>query len=43
MSHPWFEHYPDGVPHTIELGSYTSLVSLIDEGFVDREQGNVGR
>jgi long-chain acyl-CoA synthetase len=33
MSHPWFEHYPDGVPHTIELGDYTSLVSLIDEGF----------
>jgi long-chain acyl-CoA synthetase len=33
MDYPWFEHYPDGVPRTISLGSYTSLVSLIDEGF----------
>ncbi|MGC1440391.1 MAG: AMP-binding protein, partial [Burkholderiaceae bacterium] len=33
MDHPWFEHYPDGVPRTISLGAYTSLVSLINEGF----------
>lgn len=33
MEHPWFDHYPDGVPRTISLGSYTSLVSLLNEGF----------
>ena len=29
---PWLKHYPPGVPHEIDPGTYRSLVELIDEG-----------
>ncbi|WP_062308610.1 AMP-binding protein [Polynucleobacter sinensis] len=30
---PWLNHYPQGVPHEISLGQYSSLVTLIEESF----------
>ncbi len=29
-TYPWFQSYPDGVPHTIETGKYSSIVNLLD-------------
>lgn len=28
---PWFEHYPDGVPHEIDADSYPSLVEVFED------------
>ena len=33
MSRPWYAHYPEGVPHEIDLTLYKSLTALIDEAF----------
>ncbi|MEZ5661678.1 MAG: long-chain-fatty-acid--CoA ligase [Burkholderiaceae bacterium] len=33
MSHPWHEHYPAGVPQTIDPGEYMSLVELLEQAF----------
>jgi len=30
---PWLDHYPDGVPETIDVDSYDSLVAVIEEAF----------
>ena len=29
-AYPWFQSYPDGVPHTIETDKYSSIVNLLD-------------
>ncbi len=33
MSQPWLEHYPTGVPSTIDVSSYSSLNQLLEESF----------
>jgi len=33
MNHPWYAHYPAGVPHEIDLTLYSSLTALIEEAF----------
>jgi long-chain acyl-CoA synthetase len=33
MSHPWLDHYPAGVPATVDVSSYTSLNQLLEESF----------
>lgn len=30
---PWFNHYPEGVPHELNPEAYPSLIELLDEGF----------
>ncbi|MEZ5739585.1 MAG: long-chain-fatty-acid--CoA ligase [Burkholderiaceae bacterium] len=35
MTHPWFDHYPKGVPHEIDLSEYSSLVALLEKAFKD--------
>ena len=30
-AHPWFDHYPPGVPHDVNTSGYTSLIDFIDE------------
>ncbi len=30
---PWLAHYPEGVPETIDPGTYTSVVAVIEEAF----------
>ncbi|HEX7339900.1 MAG TPA: AMP-binding protein [Rhodanobacteraceae bacterium] len=30
---PWLEHYPQGVPETIDVDTYPSLVAVIEEAF----------
>ncbi|MBX2952912.1 MAG: AMP-binding protein, partial [Leadbetterella sp.] len=30
---PWFNHYPEGVPHDLNPEAYPSLIELLDEGF----------
>ncbi|WP_374666007.1 AMP-binding protein [Ramlibacter sp.] len=30
---PWLKSYPEGVPHTVEPGQYTSLSQLLEESF----------
>lgn len=30
---PWLAHYPAGVPETIDVGVYTSLVDVVEEAF----------
>lgn len=32
-SHNWFQHYPKGIPHTINPEEYSSLAHLFDLGF----------
>ena len=32
-SKPWLKSYPEGVPHTVELSSYASLVEMFEESF----------
>ena len=32
-SKPWLKSYPEGVPHTVEQSSYTSLVEMFEESF----------
>ena len=32
-TYPWFQHYPNGIPHEINPNEYQSLVHLFDEGF----------
>jgi long-chain acyl-CoA synthetase len=29
----WLEHYPAGVPHDVDLNTYSSLVEMAEEGF----------
>jgi len=31
--YPWFEHYPEGIPHEINPDEYNSLLDLLDESF----------
>ncbi len=31
--HPWFKSYPAGVPHTIDISGYASLVDLFEQSF----------
>jgi acyl-CoA synthetase (AMP-forming)/AMP-acid ligase II len=33
MSHSWLDHYPPGVPATIDVSGYTSLNQLLEESF----------
>lgn len=33
MSHPWFESYPEGVPHEINSNEYSSIVDIIDQSY----------
>jgi len=33
MERFWLKHYPDGVPHDVDLSQYGSLVALMEEGF----------
>jgi long-chain acyl-CoA synthetase len=30
---PWLKHYPEGVPHDIDLKKYSSLVDIFEESF----------
>lgn len=32
-SKPWLKNYPDGVPHDINISSYSSLVEMFEEAF----------
>lgn len=34
MEKVWFKNYPDGVPHEITTGDYTSLTDLIEKSLV---------
>ena len=31
--HPWFKNYPEGVPHTVDISEYASLVDLFEQSF----------
>ncbi len=31
--HPWYAHYPAGVPHDVDTSGYGSLIDLIEESF----------
>ena len=33
MSYPWFEQYPEGIPHEINPDQYSSLAELLEESF----------
>ncbi len=33
MEKPWLKNYPEGVPHDIDPGAYSSLVDLLEEAF----------
>ncbi|MET0382057.1 MAG: long-chain-fatty-acid--CoA ligase [Burkholderiaceae bacterium] len=33
MPRPWLEHYPPGVPASVETGAYPSLVALLEEAW----------
>ncbi len=33
MQQPWFDHYPKGIPHTIDEEEYASLSELFEDGF----------
>ncbi len=33
MTKPWLAHYPEGVPHDIDLSRYRSLPQLLEESF----------
>ncbi|MEQ8713006.1 MAG: AMP-binding protein, partial [Cyclobacteriaceae bacterium] len=33
MQQPWFDHYPVGIPHTIDEEEYGSLSELFEDGF----------
>ena len=33
MDKPWLKQYPAGVPHTIDVAQYPSLVALLDDSF----------
>jgi long-chain acyl-CoA synthetase len=33
--YPWLQHYPEGVPSTIDPDKYTSLLDLLESGFRD--------
>lgn len=33
MQKPWFDHYPEGIPHTIDEEEYGSLAELFEDGF----------
>jgi long-chain acyl-CoA synthetase len=33
MEKPWLKHYPEGVPHEIDVTQYDSLVALMEESF----------
>ena len=30
---PWLDHYPPGVPHTVDPEQYRSLAALLEESF----------
>lgn len=32
-NHPWYKHYPEGIPHEINADAYPSLVEMIEDGF----------
>jgi long-chain acyl-CoA synthetase len=34
MSKPWLEHYPEGIPETINPADYQSLIDMIDESLI---------
>ena len=38
MSHPWLDHYPAGVPATVDVSRYTSLNQLLEESFKHNAQ-----
>ncbi len=40
MNRPWYAHYPEGVPHEIDLTLYSSLTALIDEAFTKYRERN---
>ncbi len=33
MEQTWLKHYPEGVPHTVDVTPYSSLVGLLEESF----------
>ena len=33
MNQPWLAHYTDGIPHTVDVGAFPSLVALMEESF----------
>ncbi|SNX29171.1 long-chain acyl-CoA synthetase [Polynucleobacter meluiroseus] len=33
-SKPWLKNYPEGVPHEIDISSYSSLVAMFEESFL---------
>ncbi|RZK35325.1 MAG: long-chain-fatty-acid--CoA ligase, partial [Hymenobacter sp.] len=33
LTRPWLRFYPKGVPHEINADKYTSLATLMEEGF----------
>ncbi len=33
MGQAWLQHYPKGVPHTVDVAQYPSVVALIEESF----------
>jgi long-chain acyl-CoA synthetase len=33
MERFWLKHYPPGVPHDVDVGQYSSLVQMLEEGF----------
>ena len=33
MSKPWYSSYESGVPHEIDVTSYSSIVEILEEGF----------
>lgn len=33
MERPWLNHYPPGVPHTVDADSYASVAQMLEESF----------
>ena len=33
VSKPWYSSYESGVPHEIDVTSYSSIVEILEEGF----------
>ncbi|MDQ6680149.1 MAG: long-chain-fatty-acid--CoA ligase [Pseudomonadota bacterium] len=40
MEKTWLKHYPTGVPATIDVGQYPSLVALLDDSFAKYAERN---
>lgn len=32
-SKPWLKHYPEGVPHEVDISGYSSLLDMLEESF----------